>query len=65
MCGCVRLSSCISVSVRVCVCVCVCVSVYLHVETSSLGSEAVVRLRGGQQLFVLHLVRLQTQRRTL
>lgn len=38
--------------------------VYLHVEASPLGCEAVVRLRGSQQLVVLYPVRLHTQRRT-
>lgn len=39
--------------------------IYLHVESSSLSCEAVMWLRGGQQLVLLHPVRLQTQRRTL
>lgn len=38
---------------------------YLHVEPSSLGREAMMRLWGGQQLVVFHPVGLQTQRRTL
>lgn len=40
-------------------------SVYLHVESPPLSREAVVRLRGSQQLVVFHPVRLQAKRRTL
>ena len=52
-----QLSYAVQVSDQTCV--------YLHVESSSLSREAMVGLRGGQQLVVFHPVGLQAQRRTL